>query len=171
MFRMLTVIVLPTVFFVAAIVPGNSATPSPSPTQPRPPTPSPTPTQAENEVEIRNVIKAQQIAWNHGDIERFMEGYWRSHDTVFVSGDVVTRGWQTVHDRYKSKYPDREKMGELTFSDLEVRMFGYDGAFVFGRWHLGRAGDNPHGRFTLVFRKTNDGWKIVHDHTSMAEKD
>jgi len=80
----------------------------------------------------------------------------------------VTRGWQTVHDRYKAKYSNREKMGQLSFSDLEVRMFGYDGAFVFGKWQLDRASDKPHGRFTLIFRKTPAGWKIVHDHTSEA---
>ena len=156
MFWKLTVIALPTLFMVAATVPGKDATPSPSPTQ------------AESETDIRQVIKAQQIAWNRGDINAFMEGYWRSHDTVFVSGDAVTRGWQTVNERYHSKYSDREKMGQLTFSELEVRMFGYDGALVFGRWQLARAEDNPHGRFTLIFRKTKEGWKIVHDHTSSA---
>jgi beta-aspartyl-peptidase (threonine type) len=97
-----------------------------------------------------------------------MEGYWRSRDTTFISGGVVVRGWQTVHDRYKSRYSDSEKMGQLTFSEVEVSMFGYDGALVFGRWQLERANDRPHGRFTLVFRKTSDGWKIVHDHTSQS---
>jgi ketosteroid isomerase-like protein len=168
MFRVLTVIVLPTVLSIAAIVPVYSATPSPSPAPERAATPSPTPTQDENEEEVLNVIKKQQIAWNHGDIESFMEGYWRSHDTVFVVGDTVTRGWQTVHNRYASKYSSRRKMGQLSFSHLEVHMFGYDGAFVFGRWELERDQDKPHGRFTLIFRKTSDGWKIVHDHTSEA---
>jgi ketosteroid isomerase-like protein len=168
MFRMLTVFVLPTALFIAAIVPARSANPSPSPSHSQTPAPSPTPTQDENKAAIRRVIEEQQIAWNHGDIDGFMEGYWRSRDTMFVSGDTVTRGWQTVHDRYKSKYSNREKMGQLTFSDLEVRMFGYDGAFVFGRWQLDRASDTPHGRFTLIFRKTPDGWKIVHDHTSSS---
>jgi len=108
------------------------------------------------------------MAWNRGEIERFMEGYWRSRDTTFISGGVAIRGWQTVHDRYKSRYSDPEKMGQLTFADVEVSMFGYDGALVFGRWQLERANDRPHGRFTLVFRKTSDGWKIVHDHTSQS---
>src|ERR1043166_3110291 len=130
MFRLLTVIVLPTALLIAATVPEKSAVPSGSPAQPRGPTASPTPTQAENEADVRRVIGAQQIAWNHGDFEAFMEGYWRSHDTTFVSGDTVTRGWQTVLNRYKSKYSDREKMGELSFSDVEVHLFGYDGAFV-----------------------------------------
>jgi uncharacterized protein (TIGR02246 family) len=168
MFRVLTVVVLPTAFIIAATVPATGVNPSPSPSHSTVPAPSPTPTQDENKATIRRVIEEQQIAWNHGDLEGFMDGYWRSRDTVFVSGDAVTRGWQTVHDRYKSRYSDRAKMGQLTFSDLEVRMFGYDGAFVFGRWQLDRASDKPHGRFTLIFRKTPDGWKIVHDHTSSA---
>jgi uncharacterized protein (TIGR02246 family) len=116
--------------------------------------------------EIRAVISAQQVAWNRGDIETFMKGYWRSDGTVFVSGDEVTRGWQTVYDRYKAKYSNREKMGTLTFSELEISALGPDSAVALGRWELKRAQDNPHGRFTLIFRRTPEGWRIVHDHTS-----
>src|SRR5947209_18139360 len=88
--------------------------------------------------EIRTVIQAQQEAWNRGDIEGFMNGYARSDSTIFVSGDDVTRGWQTVHDRYKTKYSDREKMGMLTFSNLEIRPLGSDAAIVLGQWKLDR---------------------------------
>jgi uncharacterized protein (TIGR02246 family) len=123
---------------------------------------------AGGENEIRDVIQAQQEAWNRGDIEAFMNGYWHSDETLFVSGDEVTRGWQTVHDRYKAKYSDREKMGTLTFSELDIRMLSADAAVVLGRWELKRKIDMPHGRFTLIFRKTADGWRIVHDHTSSA---
>ncbi|HJT80217.1 MAG TPA: hypothetical protein VJ719_03385, partial [Chthoniobacterales bacterium] len=156
MFRMLTVIAPPTAVLIAAIVPALAATPSPTPITARAPTPAPTPTQAENVADIRQVLKAQQLAWNRGEIERFMEGYWRSRDTTFISGGVVVRGWQTLHDRYKARYSNPEKMGQLTFSETEVSLFGYDGALVFGRWQLERANDRPHGRFTLVFRKTPD---------------
>ena len=117
---------------------------------------------------IRAVLDAQRDAWNRGDIEGYMDGYARSADTVFVSGDNVNRGWQTVMDRYKKNYNSREKMGTLTFSDLEITLVGNDAAIVLGRWHLKRANDEPHGRFTLVFRNTKRGWKIVHDHTSSA---
>jgi uncharacterized protein (TIGR02246 family) len=118
--------------------------------------------------EIRPVLRAQQEAWNRGDIDSFMNGYARDETTVFVSGDEVRRGWQTVHDRYLSKYNDRAKMGTLTFSDLEIEQLGPDSALALGRWELKRTSDNPHGRFTLIFRKTPDGWRIVHDHTSAA---
>jgi uncharacterized protein (TIGR02246 family) len=117
---------------------------------------------------VRAVIDAQRDTWNHGDIQGYMDGYARSEDTVFVSGDNVARGWQTVLDRYKKNYNSREKMGTLTFSDIEIKMIGTDAAVVLGRWHLRRANDEPHGRFTLIFRKTKQGWKIVHDHTSSA---
>jgi ketosteroid isomerase-like protein len=117
---------------------------------------------------VRAVIEAQREAWNRGDIEGYMAGYDRSPDTVFVSGDNVTHGWQTVLDHYKKSYDSREKMGVLTFSDLEITPLGKDAAAVLGRWHLQRAKDEPHGRFTLIFRKTKQGWKIVHDHTSSA---
>jgi uncharacterized protein (TIGR02246 family) len=117
---------------------------------------------------IRAVIDAQRDAWNRGDIEGYMNGYDRSPETVFISGDRVTRGWQTVLDRYKKSYDSREKMGTLTFSDLEITMLSKDTAVVLGRWHLRRAKDEPHGRFTLLFRKTRAGWRIMHDHTSSA---
>lgn len=117
---------------------------------------------------IQAVLDAQRDAWNRGDVEGYMGGYVRSENTVMVSGDNVTHGWQTVLDRYKKSYNSREKMGTLTFSDIETTLIGNDAAIVLGRWHLQRAGDEPHGRFTLIFRKTRQGWRIIHDHTSSA---
>ena|SRR5438874_7435621 len=89
--------------------------------------------------EIRTVLHAQQGAWNGGDIDSFMNGYARDETTVFVSGDEVMRGWQTVRDRYLKKYSDRAKMGILTFSDLEIEQLGPDSAVALGRWELKRA--------------------------------
>src|SRR2546427_4406199 len=123
---------------------------------------------AKLEAAVRAVLEAQRDAWNRGDIEGYMDGYARSADTVFVSGDNVMRGWQSVLERYKKSYSSREKMGVLTFSDLEITLVGKDAAVVLGRWHLQRANDEPHGRFTLILRKTKQGWRIVHDHTSSA---
>lgn len=117
---------------------------------------------------VRAVLEAQKDAWNRGDIAGYMAGYDRSLNTTFVSGDNVSRGWQTVHDRYQKNYNSREKMGSLTFSDLEVTVVSKDAAVMLGRWHLSRATDEPHGRFTLIFRKTQQGWRIIHDHTSSA---
>lgn len=117
-------------------------------------------------VEVRAAMTAQQAAWNRGDIDTFTTTYDR--DAVFVSGDEITRGSQTILERYKKKYSDRAKMGTLTFSDLEITSLSDNAAVVLGRWSLKRAADEPHGRFTLIFRKTADGWRIVHDHTSSA---
>jgi ketosteroid isomerase-like protein len=118
--------------------------------------------------EIRAVLEAQQSAWNRGDLDAFMNGYARSEKTSFVSGDEVTRGWQTVLDRYRKKYSDRDKMGTLTFSELEITPLAGDAAVALGRWQLKRAKDNPRGRFTLIFRRLPEGWRIVQDHTSAA---
>ena len=85
---------------------------------------------------IRAVLDAQAAAWNRGDLEGYMEGYQRSPDIVFISGDRVTRGWKTVLKRYKRSYDTREKMGVLKFSDVEITMLSPDAALVFGRWQL-----------------------------------
>ena len=116
--------------------------------------------------EVRRVMDAQILAWNAGDIVGFMRGYWNSPELVFVSSDNVTKGWQPTVDRYKKNYPSREKMGVLTFSGLEIEVLSKDAAKVLGSWALAREADNPKGKFTLIFRKFKDGWKIVHDHTS-----
>jgi ketosteroid isomerase-like protein len=121
---------------------------------------------ARAEEAIRAVLDAQAAAWNRGDLEGYMDGYLRSNDTEFVGGDTITRGWQTVLERYRRNYDSREKMGVLTFSDLEITVLGKDAALVLGRWHLKRANDDPHGTFSLLFRKTKAGWRIVHDHSS-----
>lgn len=118
--------------------------------------------------QIRAVIQAQESAWNTGNLEGFMNGYARSEKTTFVSGDEVTRGWEPVFARYKARYSDREKMGTLTFSELEITPLGSEAAVVIGRWQLKRAQDNPRGRFTLIFRQLPEGWRIVQDHTSAA---
>lgn len=117
-------------------------------------------------VEIKSVMNAQVLAWNAGDITGFMQGYWNSEEMKFVSGDNVSRGWQAALDRYKKNYDSRAKMGVLTFSDLEVNVLSKDAAIVLGNWSVAREKDNPKGKFTLVFRRFKDGWKIIHDHTS-----
>ena len=118
------------------------------------------------ESDIRAVMNDQVAAWNRGDIEGFMHGYWNSEKLTFVSGANVTRGWQPTLDRYKKSYDSRAKMGTLAFSDLEITVLSKDAAVVLGSWSLAREKDNPPGKFTLVFRKFKDGWRIVQDHTS-----
>jgi ketosteroid isomerase-like protein len=119
---------------------------------------------AENE--ITKVLNVQVAAWNRGDIDGFMRGYWNSDKLIFVSGANVTRGWQPTLDRYKKSYDTREKMGALSFSDLEITVLSKDAAVVLGSWSLSRSGDDPHGKFTLTFRKFAEGWRIIIDHTS-----
>jgi uncharacterized protein (TIGR02246 family) len=119
---------------------------------------------AENE--IKGVLYRQEAAWNKGDTETFLQGY--ASDTIFV-GDKITRGLDEVRVRYQSRYPTISSMGHLTFSDLEVHMLGAEGAFVIGHWKLERKaedGGEVGGVYSLVFRRTAKGWKIVLDHTT-----
>ena len=118
--------------------------------------------------EVRAVLDAQAAAWNRGDVESFMQGYWKSEKTEFVGSSGVVRGWQGVLDRYRRSYPDKSAMGRLTFSDLEVTGLSPDAALVLGHWQLEREHDHPGGVFTLVFRRFPEGWRIIHDHTSVV---
>src|SRR5262249_42090118 len=116
---------------------------------------------------IRQVLADQQTAWNKGDLEGFMAGYWKSPDLTFYSGKEVTRGWQATLDRYVKKYKaDGKEMGKLTFSDIDVQVLGPETALARGRWQLEMSKEKPGGLFTLLLRRMPDGWRIVHDHTS-----
>jgi ketosteroid isomerase-like protein len=115
---------------------------------------------------IRKVMDEQSVAWNNGDIDIFMKGYWNSPELTFVSCTNVTKGWQQTLDRYKKSYDSKAKMGVLTFSDLEITLLNKDSAVVLGKWSLQREKDNPNGLFTLTFRKFKLGWRIILDHTS-----
>jgi uncharacterized protein (TIGR02246 family) len=120
-------------------------------------------------VAIRAVLAAQEAAWNRADVASFMEGYDKSADLTFSGTSGVTRGWQNVLERYRRRYPGAEAMGKLRYSELEVRLVGSEAALVLGRFSLTRtekAGGNASGHFSLVFRKTPAGWRIIHDHTS-----
>ena len=114
---------------------------------------------------IRAVLNTQAAAWNRGDIDAYLAGYAQSDDTMFVGTDV-TRGWTNVRDRYKAKYDSPAKMGTLVFSDLDLRPLGNDDVIVTGAWKLTRETDTPHGRFTLIFHRRPEGWRIVYDHSS-----
>ncbi|HEY6765647.1 MAG TPA: nuclear transport factor 2 family protein [Candidatus Sulfotelmatobacter sp.] len=129
------------------------------------------PANPDSSTDIEHVLRTQQEAWNHHDLESFMAGYWNSPQLTFFSGATRREGWQATLDRYRVAYasPGHE-MGKLEFSGLRIEMLGPDAAFVRGEWHLTMPdGKTPHGLFTLVFRRFPEGWKIIHDHTSTAE--
>ncbi len=116
---------------------------------------------------IRQVLDAQVTAWNRGDVEAFMAGYWQSPELSFFSGSERTQGWEATLQRYRKRYQSEgQEMGRLTFSELRVDVLGPDSALVRGRWQLVRSKDRPGGLFTLIFRRLPEGWRIVHDHTS-----
>ncbi len=123
-------------------------------------------TQRVDRAAIADVLKAQESAWNRGDVESFLQGYWHSPELTFSGAGGITRGWDAVLARYKEHYPDRSAMGRLEFSGLEIRFLGQDAALVLGNWHLERQKGGIGGVFSLVFEKFPEGWRIVHDHTS-----
>ncbi|MBS1788363.1 MAG: DUF3225 domain-containing protein [Acidobacteria bacterium] len=116
---------------------------------------------------IRAVLDAQVAAWNAGKLEEFMTGYWRSPKLTFFSGGRKLEGWDATLERYRKNYQSEgREMGKLQFLDLDIQTFG-SGAVVRGRFELTMSdGKKPTGLFTLIFRKFNKDWKIIHDHTS-----
>lgn len=119
---------------------------------------------------ITAALNAQQAAWNRGDVDAFLVGYWHSSELTFSGSSGVSRGWDGVLARYKKNYPDRAAMGQLDFSGLEFRFLGPDAALVLGRWHLKRDKGDIGGVFSLVWLRFPEGWKIVHDHTSAVDQ-
>lgn len=120
-----------------------------------------------DEQQIRRVLEDQARAWNQGDLEAFMQGYWNSPDLTFYSAAARIQGWSATLERYRRRYQaENREMGHLQFLDVEVQILGADSAFVRGRWQLQLPTGNPGGLFTLIFKKLPEGWKIIHDHTS-----
>jgi ketosteroid isomerase-like protein len=120
---------------------------------------------ADEEAAVRAVLESQRQAWNRGDLEGYMAGYWRDERLRFASGRDVTYGWQATLQRYRQRYADRKAMGTLSFDIRDVRLAG-GLAVVFGRWLLRREQDAPEGLFTLVLEKRPEGWRVIADHTS-----
>ncbi len=118
--------------------------------------------------DIVAALQRQVDAWNRGDVERFMQEYWRDSNLTFLSGGHATFGWKATLERYHRRYPDRQSMGSLTFSELHINVLAPTAAVVWGRWHLDRT-DPVGGLFTLVFRKRGAAWVITHDHTSVGD--
>ncbi|MCP9764341.1 YybH family protein [Lacihabitans soyangensis] len=117
--------------------------------------------------DILEIMARQQANWNSGDIDKFMEDYWKSENLQFIGSKGVVKGWQVTKDRYFKSYPDRATMGQLKFDILEVDFHSKKSAWVLGKWYLTRPekGDVG-GYFTLIFKKINGKWVIVSDHTS-----
>ncbi|MDG1158289.1 MAG: DUF4440 domain-containing protein [Flavobacteriales bacterium] len=115
---------------------------------------------------IRNIMIDQEIAWNSGSLEGFMQAYWNSEDLSFIGSRGLQKGWQRTLDNYKKSYPDKETMGILKFDILEMKMIDSDNAFVIGKWQLQRKEQDIDGHFSLWWKKINQEWLIVADHSS-----
>jgi ketosteroid isomerase-like protein len=126
-----------------------------------------------NDVDVRAVMKVlqeQEAAWNKGDLKGFMKGYWNSPELSFYSGRDKRKGWQETYDRFKQRYQDQgREMGKLTFSELLADRLSDTKMLVRGRWKLVMTNDSLDGLFSLIVEKKSEGWRIVHDHTSVGE--
>lgn len=115
---------------------------------------------------ILKVLEDQRQGWNKGDMDAYMQGYWKSDSLLFVGKNGPTYGWQRTLDNYKKGYPDKSAMGFLTFGIKKIEFLSKDRAFVLGSWNLKREKDEPKGYFTLLLRKISGQWKVIVDHSS-----
>ncbi|MGI9138990.1 MAG: YybH family protein [Sediminibacterium sp.] len=115
---------------------------------------------------IEAILQNQTAAWNKGDLDAFMVGYWESDSLVFIGKSGPTYGYKNTLTNYKKNYPDTNYMGKLHFDIVSIKPLGGEHYFVIGKWFLQRNVGNRDGIFTLVFRKTKEGWKIISDHSS-----
>lgn len=115
---------------------------------------------------ITNLLEKQRLAWNRGDLDGYMQGYWKSDSLLFVGKNGSKYGWKSTLENYKKSYPDDDAMGMLTFNIMQINVIDLKNAFVLGGWHLKREKDEPQGFFTLWLRRIKGEWKIVADHTS-----
>lgn len=123
------------------------------------------------ESELEELLENQVSAWNDGNLEKFMDTYWKSPKLTFSSGGKTNFGWQATLDNYKKSYPTPEKMGKLHFDKLLVSRIEASSALVLGNWHLRLAdAQERDGNFSLVIRKFGEHWKIIHDHSSELQK-
>ena len=124
--------------------------------------------QPEAIAQVKQVLAEQAENWSTGNLEGYMQGYWKSDSLLFIGKSGLTYGWQQTLDNYKRGYPDVSAMGKLTFDLKEVRQLSADNILVVGKWHLQReaAKGNLEGHFSVIFQNFADGWKIIADHSS-----
>lgn len=116
--------------------------------------------------EILQVLEFQRKAWNEGNIEEYMLGYWHSDSLRFVGKNGITTGWESTLKRYKKGYPDKLSMGKLTFNVLSLEILNKDTAFMIGKWEIEQKSEEISGHFTLLWKKLDNKWLIVTDHSS-----
>ena len=122
--------------------------------------------QSSDELLVRKVLNKQTAAWNRGDIDGFMKGYWESDSLMFVGKNGVTYGWKNTLNNYKKNYPDTGAMGKLDFNLISVKRLSFQYFFVVGKWHLKRSIGDVGGHFNLLFKKIKNNWVIITDHSS-----
>jgi len=122
--------------------------------------------QSKDEQAIRSLMDRQSAAWNRGDVEAFMNGYWENDSLMFIGKSGVTYGWTNTLNNYKKGYPDKTAMGQLTFTLIQVKPLSKKYYHVVGKWHLKRSIGDVGGHFTLLFKKVKGNWVIIADHSS-----
>jgi uncharacterized protein (TIGR02246 family) len=122
--------------------------------------------QTNDETEVRNLLAKQSAAWNRGDIEAFMVGYWENDSLMFIGKSGITYGYKNTLANYKKNYPDTTVMGKLTFTLIQVKQLSPEYFHVTGKYYLTRTIGDASGHFTLMFRKINGKWVVISDHSS-----
>jgi ketosteroid isomerase-like protein len=122
--------------------------------------------QSEDEMNIRKILEEQTKAWNQGDLEKFMQGYWKNDSLIFIGKTGINWGWQKTLENYQRGYPDTTTMGKLSFDIILVKKISSEYYYVVGKWMLARSVGHLSGYYNLLFKKINGQWLIIADHSS-----
>ena len=117
-------------------------------------------------IAVKQAMENQAKCWNNGDIEGYMNGYWKSDSLRFLGKRGLTKGWQKTLENYKKSYPDKQAMGKLLFDYISFEKLNSNQMFVVGKWKLEREKDTLQGHYSLLWKKIDGDWKIIFDHTN-----
>jgi ketosteroid isomerase-like protein len=125
--------------------------------------PNPLFTATRQQLDVVKIILAQQDAWNKGDLDAYLSHYKNAPDTQAVLATLV-RGFDNIRSAYRLNFPNKDTMGAIEDSEVEVRALGDNFALATGKYQLSRSrksGGDISGTFTELFEKTPAGWQII----------
>ncbi len=120
---------------------------------------------------IYGILLKMLDRWNAHDVEGYLDVYWKSSELLVVVDSEQFNGWRQLHDSYINGYPDRNSMGHINPTRIQIKLIKPDFALALTWWSASfpTSKETVVGTSTMNLQKFDDGWRIVASHTSIAE--